>query len=574
MNPLLLLWTLLVSMLTTTAVKSPSAVIGCLLDVSGSMRTALETGSGDGRAVERLRAVLSGVLKLVRTEQQQDPDALVFVGVFGLNTWIDCPPAVDLGSAIDALVQGRKEKRSGFELLIELANQNHLAHINKYIRDKLTDDESRIVYAYLRKHPEQVEEFVNAIPSEESIKTFKAGTTLAGVGSFAMAGAMVGTGPVGWIAGGLAGAYYGWKGANKMENDAVDNSEGMKLARRICADWLKNFVEFVPRPIGDVIRLLKELEIHSGSSDGKKDDGNILDTLRQYMYGLTPMRSTMTKSLSVFQQYPKTERRVLVLVSDGESTDGDPLPTALQFKKEKISIASIFLTSDITTPLRRLYDQEQQGWYGGQRALFSMAEKIPSTSHPIPVLASIGWEMPSSGEVALYTAVRSATALDEFCSLLLSARFGSSDALLDIMGRVGLDTYINNEHVRTRQNSSNQGDSGTCYAHATATVIHMALLRIDGRVGGCPSIDQIRQRILKPFQKRKTATLHLQSSKKRLNGTDHCASARLTRMALGKQYSTDDPFFPHSTYLIQAGMPSANTSAHPQLVSWLLPTRT
>jgi hypothetical protein len=38
-----------------------------------------------------------------------------------------------------------------------------------------------------------------------------------------------------------------------------------------------------------------------------------------------------------------------------------------------------------------------------------------------------------------------------------------------------------------------------CYAHATAAVLHMALLRIYAREGGCPSITEIRSKILKYF---------------------------------------------------------------------------
>jgi hypothetical protein len=128
-----------------------------------------------------------------------------------------------------------------------------------------------------------------------------------------------------------------------------------------------------------------------------------------------------------------------------------------------------------------------------------MASKVAVTKHPIPVLASMGWEVPSSGECALYAEVCTSEALEEFCSLLLSARFGSVDALLDILGRVHLDAHIDDEHVRTCKNPSDQEQSSTCYAHATAAVLHMALLRIIGREGGCPSIAKIRRRILKAF---------------------------------------------------------------------------
>lgn len=112
----------------------------------------------------------------------------------------------------------------------------------------------------------------------------------------------------------------------------------------------------------------------------------------------------------------------------------------------------------------------------------------------------MGWEIPLSGECALYTTVCSVAVLDEFCSLLLFARFGSADALLDIIGCVQLDAYINNKHTRTRRKPSNQHRSPTCYAHATAAVIHMALLRIVGREGGYPSMKLIRDWIIENFR--------------------------------------------------------------------------
>jgi hypothetical protein len=83
-----------------------------------------------------------------------------------------------------------------------------------------------------------------------------------------------------------------------------------------------------------------------------------------------------------------------------------------------------------------------------------MAARVTGATHPIPVLTSMGWEVPSSGECALYATVCSGAALDEFCSLLLFARFGSADALLDVIGRVRLDAYVNDEHVYTRNNPS------------------------------------------------------------------------------------------------------------------------
>jgi hypothetical protein len=52
------------------------------------------------------------------------------------------------------------------------------------------------------------------------------------------------------------------------------------------------------------------------------------------------------------------------------------------------------------------------------------------------------------------------------------------------------------------QLAHNQGESNTWYAHATAAVLHIALLRIVGRQEDCPSIEKIRIRILQNFPPR------------------------------------------------------------------------
>jgi hypothetical protein len=65
---------------------SQPTMIGCLLDMSASMRQTLEAEGGDKRAVERLRAVIRTAVQLAQAEQKHDPDALLFVGVFGLST--------------------------------------------------------------------------------------------------------------------------------------------------------------------------------------------------------------------------------------------------------------------------------------------------------------------------------------------------------------------------------------------------------------------------------------------------------------------------------------------------------
>jgi len=65
--------------------EPPAAVVGCLLDVSNSMRYVLETSTEGGMAVNRLRAVLRAALKLARAEQRHKLDAFMFISACGVQ---------------------------------------------------------------------------------------------------------------------------------------------------------------------------------------------------------------------------------------------------------------------------------------------------------------------------------------------------------------------------------------------------------------------------------------------------------------------------------------------------------
>ncbi|KAJ4027617.1 hypothetical protein NW753_014483 [Fusarium oxysporum] len=167
-----------------------------------------------------------------------------------------------------------------------------------------------------------------------------------------------------------------------------------------------------------------------------------------------------------------------------------------------VTVATVFLTNQTVEALKSLYGKHMPHWDKGRRTLSIISTPVHGSAHSVPVLASTGWRIPSSGDCRLYRAVCSTDALEEFCSLLLSARFGSADIFLDVFGKVSLDSFVNDEHVRACNNPSDQGHEGVCYAHAVATVVHMALIRIVDREGGCPRIQTIREQILKMFPAR------------------------------------------------------------------------
>jgi hypothetical protein len=531
-----------------------TGAVGFLLDVSGSMRGPLEAGRAGEPAVKRLHAALRTVLKVAKAEQRQHPDARVFVGLFGLDSDGNpgCPTQIDLCSVIEALISDPSDRQSGHDLLVGLAKQNNRAHVEKYIRAKLTDDEARFLYVYLQQegHESQIDKFIAGIPSDETIE--KPGKQVRGAVQFVSTAAgsiffgssltifgsirsleppsadspgqpsappiiglssplaarsttsieTIGTG-FGEMAGGLVDSAM-----DIAVGSTVDRSDALKLAHSICNGWLADFSSLAPRSIMDTVDLLTRLQgrmsdISDSCSDDASNKMDFLGALRRYLYGRTPMKHSLNEALKVFREFDQSTagNHLLVLVSDGLSTDGNPnqiLDEAPE-RRSNVTIATVFLTSNREAAPRRIYDKPLSAWEeDGRITLFNMASKVSVAAHPIPVLTTLGWQIPSSGEGALFATVCSASALEEFCSIIVSARFEFVDVLLDVLGRWNLDQYVEYEQGRTCNTPSKQSGP-TCYAHAAAAAVYMALYRIIGRVEGYPTIREIRTRIMHEF---------------------------------------------------------------------------
>ena len=254
-------------------------------------------------------------------------------------------------------------------------------------------------------------------------------------------------------------------------DSAVDSSNALKHARRICNEWLADFANLVPRSVMDTVDLLTRLQDRmEGISDSRPDDASnrmdFLDTLRRYLYGRTPMKHSLNEVLKVFREFDQSTdgKHLLLLVSDGLSTDGNPIQILDEAseRRSNVTIATVFLTSNREAAPRRIYDKPLSAWEeDGRITLFNMASKVSVAAHPIPVLTTLGWQIPSSGEGALFATVCSVSALEEFCSIIVSARFESVDVLLDVLGRWNLDEYVEYEQGCTRNTPSKQS-SPTC----------------------------------------------------------------------------------------------------------------
>ena len=86
--------------------------------------------------------------------------------------------------------------------------------------------------------------------------------------------------------------------------------------------------------------------------------------------------------------------------------------------------------------------------------------------------------------------------VEEFCKVVVSHLTHGTDALVHMLGRLSLDTYINQSNDDFE---AQEQEGATCYANAIAAVFHLAINRIVGR--NVPDFETIRERIIREYGK-------------------------------------------------------------------------
>ena len=260
-----------------------------------------------------------------------------------------------------------------------------------------------------------------------------------------------------------------------------------------------------PRAINEVSELLDDLlkdsqpssvASSSQSLHGKID--KLIEQINPYIYGGTPMCAALRSAQSVFEKSDEN-LKVLCIISNGQSTDGDPREIAEELRSLGVIIATCFLTSDRIEKPRCLMYYPRPSWRrnDGRRTLLEMSSTMKNTHTPISYLVDANWELASSGESRLFVQANSLDIVNEFCKIIVSQGTEHCDAFVDLIQKVNLGTHINAK-IKTFE-PTDQGVDETCYARAVAAVFHLAMHRIVGREGGIPDFYTIYDRIISSY---------------------------------------------------------------------------
>ena len=403
--------------------------------------------------VGRIHAIFTPILEFVKSKAVHHGES-IFVCAFGLSgPTVTCDLISLLEHRLEYMADPGEDLHGcdGYEALIDLAKQHGAPQAEPWIRKHLSEEEARILCKCLRFDKSLIPKLIELIPSQITIEMGKTA-----------AKASMWTKSSTWSASIMQRIpilcnFSPTVTQLEEESEAalVRDSEAYKLARQIIEDSFRGqagrggLIQRIllrmeqpkPRPVQDVSEIMTGLLqskvpssaavaqtnfwhiVHARARSSPLHDRihELLAPIKPYIFGGTPMCKALNDAKAVFIKI-NANPRVLFLLSDGLSTDGDPLPIARNLRGLGVTIVTCFLTSAHIDNPRRLLDEVDPDWGDGRSVLFKMSSTVRNTDSLISGLIAMdaNWKLPPSGVSHLFVQANTLEVVNEFCEKVVS----------------------------------------------------------------------------------------------------------------------------------------------------------
>ncbi|XP_068724366.1 uncharacterized protein [Montipora capricornis] len=288
----------------------------------------------------------------------------------------------------------------------------------------------------------------------------------------------------------------------KAEPDLVKNEESDVVEHDDCVPCIFN--------------VQKASDILHGYIDerklSKERSQELLRKVKPYIYGGTPLYKAIENAIELIEKNASqfsSHKKLLFILSDGEPADGEITDSVRveravsRLKAAGVTVGGCFVTHSTQNESKRLFSEMRPDWDPGAKFLFSLSSKLPTQSIPRTVFVKRDWFIETTNnETSLFLQVNHPDHMQEACQVARDV-VCSGDALSEFLTSVSLDVYINQELENYEAKEKHEGS--TCYAHASATVIHLALKRIHGRPEDkYPSFTELKNKLVSRFGKEPT----------------------------------------------------------------------
>ncbi|VDI23940.1 Hypothetical predicted protein [Mytilus galloprovincialis] len=238
-----------------------------------------------------------------------------------------------------------------------------------------------------------------------------------------------------------------------------------------------------------------------GKKIGDEKILNVMQAIEPFIYGEKNLLMALTNSLHIFEksEYLKFKKYLFVL-SDGQPDNSNSFDAiARKLKEEKVKVASCYVSNPLITSIqtKRLYTEEGDHWLEGAKLMFRLSSTIKTHVLPHVIFEKAGWSIDTNkNETKLFLQVNHPDHIYEACTTAKKI-MSSKGALLDVLGSISLSRYI--KSANKLANVTNQFRESICYAHAVATVFHLALKRVLNRAKGYPPFEDIKDALVTAF---------------------------------------------------------------------------
>ena len=461
-------------------------------DVSGSMQSPYEKTyniSQNSPKSESLFEIFGKSIKILSRKKQQ---VLASSLLFGCIR----SPITDFLLLIDFIIdniqfikqflqEDLQDRNTNFrELLIKLLENAGANKISNYMyeRESPSDEECKFFYKILKDKPNLVEKIIEDLPSaaKSSISSSM-------------------------VTGGTYIPLFGYY----VENSKKENirNETLKIKRNLENNFsnyygdntflqkLNSYNWDVGTPIEKTSdEILKKIKKLFNEFQKEQNNNNIFSIFKKYIYGNTPLCSCLKKSIEFLKNKEYNANKILIIITDGNSSDGDPLEIYNRYKSIKnLYIVGGYISNSIIQNEKTLFDNLSSSDKGAEQ-LFKISSEVETDSIAFDYLRDKGWSIPPSGKCKLFIQMNNTNNINDFLYFLNKLIDGTEDVLGDILGVIKLKEL-------TGKNISNfeitNQTMGNCYLHATRNIIRMARARI--YPPNIPDPDALEKEIINEF---------------------------------------------------------------------------
>ena len=486
------------------------SLTGMLLDVSASMQRDIGNGIDEdgGTWAQSIFKVIDDLIEHDLTLENR---------MFAIGVGANCATSIfDVigtlqqikGMEVPNFRKNEPATISNINKILDILEKNGARNIRQWIKDvsliqeTVSDYMATLFLTKLQGDSEFLRKFVNEfLPSACREKVSRSTTVVGSVGLAAMSAIMI-SNPITAL---IAAATVGMVGMN-AEDQAV---RGISNSRPATREDIHQVVEkakcyFLKEVQTNSIFSVQEASrIIRGHVNEKelstKRKQELLENVEPFIYGRTPLFESLKKATKLFEGDTSKDKLLFVL-SDGDPSDGSNEDSGTikqitsKLTEAGVTIVSCFITKSKDIDPKHLFDKMQSGWETGAKFLFSLSSEVPTQHLPRAILVKRDWTIDvTNNETKLFVQVNHPDNLREACKMAKSVVCGS-DALSELLVSVHLDIYINAASKGIR--AKDQGKDKTCYAFASATVLHLAMERIHGRQGGYPSFEALKDEMI------------------------------------------------------------------------------